>query len=89
MPGPAPAGSLGVLGWLEHESRRAGGKVDLNTASESDLDALPGVGPSTAKRIVEDRQTNGPFKSPEDLMRVSGIGPKKFDALKDLVSAGP
>jgi len=62
-----------------------GQKVDLNTASESELDTLPGVGPATAKRIVEDRQTNGPFRAPEDLMRVPGIGPKKFDSLKDLV----
>lgn len=64
----------------------SGGKVNLNSAGESELEALPGVGPATAKRIVQDRETNGPFRAVEDLMRVPGIGPKKFEALKDLVS---
>ena len=66
----------------------AGGKVDLNRATAAELDALPGVGPSTAQKIVDDREANGPFKKVEDLMRVSGIGQKKFDALKDLVTVG-
>ena len=69
-------------------ARAAGGAgpVDLNTADEAALDALPGVGPATAKRIVDDRGKNGPFKSVDDLMRVPGIGPKKVDALRDLVT---
>jgi competence protein ComEA len=62
-------------------------KVDLNTATAAELDALPGVGPATAAKIVADRAANGPFRSVDDLMRVSGIGPAKFDALKDLVRA--
>lgn len=66
----------------------AGGLVDLNTATVAELDALPGIGPSTAEKIVNDRETNGPFASPEDLMRVSGIGAAKFEALKDLVTCG-
>lgn len=66
----------------------AGGKVDLNTASVAELDTLPGVGPSTAQKIVADRAANGPFRGVEDLMRVPGIGPAKFDALKDLVTTG-
>lgn len=66
----------------------AGGKVDLNRATVSELDTLPGIGPSTAQKIVDDRAANGPFKTVEDLMRVSGIGQKKFDALKDLVTVG-
>lgn len=65
---------------------KTGGKVDLNTASAQELDVLPGVGPSTAAKIVADREANGPYRSAEDLMRVPGIGAKKFDALKDLVS---
>ncbi len=64
------------------------GKVNLNTATAEQLDALPGVGPSTAGKIVADREANGPFRSVDDLMRVSGIGPAKFGALKDLVTAG-
>lgn len=65
-----------------------GGMVDINRASAAELDGLPGVGPSTAQKIVDDRETNGPFSTPEDLMRVPGIGAKKFDALKDLVTCG-
>lgn len=64
------------------------GKVDLNHATAQQLDALPGVGPATAAKIVKDRDDNGPFRTVEDLMRVPGIGPKKLDALKDLVTAG-
>ncbi len=65
----------------------AGGVVDLNTATVEQLDALPGVGPATAKKIVDDRTRNGPFRTVDDLLRVPGIGPKKLDALKDLVTA--
>jgi competence protein ComEA len=64
----------------------AGGLVNLNTASAEELDALPGVGPSTAEKIVADREANGPFATPEDLMRVSGIGAAKYESLKDLVT---
>jgi len=63
----------------------ADGSVNINRASESDLDALPGVGPSTARAIVEDRDANGPFSTIEDLMRVSGIGEKKFEKLKSSI----
>lgn len=64
------------------------GKVNLNRASAAELDTLPGVGPSTAEKIVADREANGPFATVEDLKRVSGIGDKKFAALADLVSVG-
>ena len=64
----------------------ATGPVNINTADAAALDTLPGVGPSTAEKIVADRQANGPFASPDDLGRVSGIGPKKLEQLKVLVS---
>lgn len=57
--------------------------VNINTATAEELDTLPGVGPSTAETIIKDREANGPFASIEDLMRVSGIGEKKFANLKD------
>ncbi len=63
-------------------------KVDLNTATQEQLDSLPGIGPATAKRILEYRATNGNFKKIEDLMNVKGIGEKKFLKLKDLVTVG-
>ncbi|MDO4437046.1 MAG: ComEA family DNA-binding protein [Coriobacteriaceae bacterium] len=56
--------------------------VNINTAGVEQLDQLPGVGPATAQAIVEDREANGSFASTEDLMRVSGIGEKKFEKLK-------
>ena len=61
------------------------GIVNINRASVTELDALPGVGPSTAQAIVDYRTTNGPFGSPEDLLNVKGIGPAKFDAIRKLV----
>ncbi len=60
----------------------ASGLVNINSATAEELDALPGVGPSTAQAIIEDREANGPFAAVEDLMRVSGIGEKKFEKLK-------
>lgn len=56
--------------------------VNLNTASAEELQALPGVGEATARAIVEDRTAHGPFTTPEDLMRVSGIGEKKYAKLE-------
>jgi competence protein ComEA len=60
--------------------------VDLNTASATQLDALPGVGPATAAAIVKDREAHGPFRSVNDLGRVRGIGDAKLEQLRDLVT---
>lgn len=63
------------------------GPVNLNTATEAELDALPGVGPATAKAIVAERsRRGGRFSSVEDLLQVRGIGPAKLEQLRDLVS---
>lgn len=62
------------------------GKVRINSATEAELQSLPGVGEATAAKIVADRKANGPFASLEDLMRVSGIGQKKYEALADLIA---
>lgn len=67
-------------------SAAAGSLVNINTASAVELEALPGIGPATAQKIVDDRTTNGPFELPEDLMRVPGIGAKKYEALADAVT---
>lgn len=64
------------------------GKVNINSATVEELDTLPGVGPSTAQKIVDDRTQNGPFTSVEDLKRVSGIGDKKFNSLSDYICIG-
>ncbi|RPI24183.1 MAG: helix-hairpin-helix domain-containing protein [Acidobacteria bacterium] len=64
----------------------AQGKVDINTGSVAELDTLPGIGPAIAARIVEFRSRNGPFRRPEDLMNVRGIGEKKFLKLKERIA---
>ncbi|MBM3750585.1 MAG: helix-hairpin-helix domain-containing protein [Acidimicrobiia bacterium] len=63
--------------------------INLNTATATELEKLPGVGPATALRIVEFRTKNGAFKKVEDLMSVRGIGEKTFLTLKPLVSVAP
>ena len=62
--------------------------ININTASVDELDTLPGIGPTTALKIVEYRDTNGPFLSIEDIVNVSGIGPTTYDRIKDLITVG-
>jgi competence protein ComEA len=61
-------------------------KVNINNADASQLALLPRVGPSVAQRIVEYRKENGPFKKPEDLMLVRGIGEKTYQLIKPYVA---
>ena len=61
-------------------------RVNLNTAGAWLLEALPGIGPTLAGRVVEYRGQSGPFKNVEELMMVEGIGQAKYDGLKDLVT---
>lgn len=60
-------------------------KININTAVSSQLENLPGIGPVTADKIIKHREKYGHFSQKEDLMDVSGIGPKKFALLKDLI----
>jgi competence protein ComEA len=59
--------------------------VDLNRATATDLDRLPGVGPATAKAIIDHRTRNGPFASVDDLLKVKGIGPAKLAEIRPWV----
>ena len=63
-----------------------GAKVNINTATQAQLEELPSVGPVLAQRIIAHRQTKGRFTNVRQLMEVSGVGPKKFEGLKDLVT---
>ena len=61
-------------------------KVNANKAGAEQLAALPGIGEVTAKAILDFRQMNGPFRNAEDLLQVKGIGEKKVEALRGLVT---
>jgi len=63
----------------------AGSRVDINLATQEELDSLPGIGPSTAEKIIAYREANGRFTTIDEIMNVSGIGPAKFDQIKDLI----
>lgn len=62
------------------------GLININTAAVDELDALPGIGPSTAQKIIEHRDVNGPFATIENIMDVPGIGEAKFAQIKDLIT---
>lgn len=59
--------------------------VNINTATQTELETLPGIGPSTAQKILDYRKENGKFKNIEDIKNVSGIGDAKFNAIKDII----
>lgn len=77
---PLPSGSS------SSSSTHPGELVNINTASAPELDLLPGIGPSLAQKIIEHRETYGPFTSIDDLINVSGIGPVKLEDLRDLIT---
>ena len=63
-------------------------KININTATVDELDALPGIGPAKAQAIVDHRNTQGAFLKIEDVMNVSGIGEKIFEQIKDSITVG-
>lgn len=67
-------------------SGASGGLVNINTADIAGLSSLSGIGEATAKKIIADREKNGPFKTTKDITRVSGIGDKKYEAIKDSIT---
>ena len=83
-PAPSPPGASGGGAAAGASGGRApaGGPININTASASELEALPGIGPALAARIVEYRDGHGPFASVDDLTDVPGIGPAKLEALR-------
>lgn len=100
VPGSAAAGSLSETPSRGTSSRPAVrvegleeappgilecGRIRINEADAGDLESLPGIGPSLAGKILVERDRAGPFREAEDLLRVSGIGPKKLARLRDLV----
>ena len=62
--------------------------ININTATKEELMQLDGVGDAIAGRIVEYREANGPFKAPEDITKVKGIGPATYEKNKDRITVG-
>jgi len=63
--------------------------ININTASQAELETLPGIGPTTAQRIIEYREQNGPFVNTEDIINVPGIGSGTYERIKNLITVGP
>ena len=72
--------ALFTAAWAEESA-----KININIASADELVLLKGVGEKKAALIIEFRETNGPFKTPEDFLKVPGIGPKTFEKNKDRI----
>ena len=77
---------LPEIGELAVDWPEPAGLVDINSADIATLEGPPGIGPSLARAIVDERERSGPFRGVDDLDRVSGLGPVRIDALRDLVA---
>ena len=62
--------------------------IDINRAAAAELENLPGIGPVKAAAIIEHRTRNGPFRTPADIVKVTGIGPKTYERIAPLITAG-
>lgn len=88
--GPAQtSGSIAMITTGTLAAQAAGnGSIDVNSANAEVLAAIPGVGPSLAREIIEHRNSHGPFRTYEDLDAVKGIGPAKLLKIRQYVSLG-
>lgn len=85
----ATAGGPGALAQNDGDSAPVGELlIDVNVATAAQFELLPDIGPTLAQRIVDDRAANGRFATPDDLMRVPGIGPKTVEKVRELVVCG-
>jgi competence protein ComEA len=78
-------GDTGMVGATVGINASSDDKININTADLAELDTLPGIGPTTAQKIIDYRTQNGPFKAIEEIKNVSGIGDKKFEEIKDKI----
>ncbi|MFN8382417.1 MAG: ComEA family DNA-binding protein [Anaerolineales bacterium] len=81
-----PPNALELPGATETTNSENTDLININTASLEELDSLPGIGPTTAQRIIDYRTENGPFTTIDEIMDVSGIGPATFDEIKNLIT---
>lgn len=83
--GEVPTETMIVEGSSSGSANQDDGRINLNKADETELQTLPGIGPSKAAAIIEYREINGSFQAIEDLKSIAGIGDKTFEKLKDLI----
>jgi len=81
LPAGSPLPKQQLAGFVD-----SSGLININTAGQAQLEELPGIGPALAQRIIDHRTKNGPFLSTEDIMAVSGIGEKRYEQLKDIIT---
>ncbi|MBI4845227.1 MAG: helix-hairpin-helix domain-containing protein [Candidatus Omnitrophica bacterium] len=82
----APQANIGVRNYIpENNSNLKKELVPINSAGLDSLCTLTGIGPIIARRIIDYRKNNGPFKTKEEILCIKGIGPKKFEKIKDLI----
>ena len=77
-----------ISGGASRSGKTTGHLIHINTATAAELETLPGVGEVTAQRIIDYRESNGPFETIEDIQNVSGIGPKTFEGFRDMITIG-
>lgn len=78
--------SSGINTEKEENQDKQTSKVNINTATQAQLETLPGIGPSTAMKIINYRKENGKFNQIEDIKEVSGIGDSKFEKIKEYIT---
>lgn len=83
---PAEAASEAPAASGTEAPETALGRIDLNTATQEELETLPGIGPVLAGRILDYREAYGPFVTVEQIMEVEGVGEKRFEALKEWIT---
>ena len=72
--------------YLQENSINSSSKVNINTATQTELELLSGIGPSIASKIISYRKENGKFKTIEDIKNVPGIGEAKFNSIQDQIT---
>lgn len=78
--------SSGVVNDEEKNEKKQNTKLNINTATQAQLETLPGIGPSTATKIITYRKEKGKFNKIEDVKEVSGIGNSKFEQIKEYIT---